>query len=119
MKTLRFVHLYLGCFFAPLITFFCLSGIWQELGFQDNKANTLIRLLSSLHTGHLSEKSKGSSLGSTYIQVFAIAMAASLVVSIILGVILAFRYGRGPLALGSLAAGFAMPLALILVFGHA
>jgi uncharacterized iron-regulated membrane protein len=29
MKFLRQLHLYLGCFFAPLVAFFALTGIIQ------------------------------------------------------------------------------------------
>jgi len=32
MQKLRQIHLYLGCFFAPMILFFALSGVWQEFG---------------------------------------------------------------------------------------
>jgi hypothetical protein len=35
MKTLRQVHVYLGCFFAPMILYFSLSGVWQVFRFND------------------------------------------------------------------------------------
>jgi hypothetical protein len=55
---------------------------------------------------------------SIWLEYFVVLMAASLVVSIVLGVILAFRYGRGTLALASLAGGILVPLLLIIVFAH-
>jgi hypothetical protein len=45
-------------------------------------------------------------------------MAASLVISILLGVIMAFKFGRGTLALASLAGGVLVPLVLIILFAH-
>jgi len=45
-------------------------------------------------------------------------MAVSLVLSIVLGVIMAFKFGRGTLALASLAGGVLLPLILIIVFAH-
>ena len=32
MKTLRTLHLYLGCIFAPILIFFAVSGLWQTMG---------------------------------------------------------------------------------------
>ena len=57
-------------------------------------------------------------LTSPYLEFFVAVMVASLVTSIILGVVLAFKFGRGTLALASLAAGVFVPLILILLFAH-
>jgi hypothetical protein len=120
MSTIRRAHLYLGCFFAPMLVFFSISGIWQVYGIQWADQNKLLRLLSTIHMGHnLSSKEPHPfTLTSPYLEFFVALMAASLVLNIILGVVMAFRFGRGSLALASLAGGIFVPLLLIVVFAH-
>ena len=113
MNALRRAHLYLSCFFAPMLAFFCLSGVWQTLGWQDGNAHPWLKLLSTIHTGH-GRKLQSIHLTSPFLTVFVIVMALSLLVSIGLGVTLAFRYGRGTLAVVSLAGGILIPLGVIL-----
>jgi hypothetical protein len=124
MNLLRRTHLYLGCFFAPMLLFFAISGIWQVLGWQDTRdaagkrtaSAQFFHELSTAHTGHAFHSGKGDSLTSPYLQGFVIAMAVGLAASIILGTILAFKYGRGMLALLSLLGGVLVPLGLIWLF---
>jgi hypothetical protein len=119
MKRLRLAHLYLGCFFAPMLLFFSVSGIWQVLGLQDRRdasgKRSVLAYISSIHTGH-GFKARHGSLSSVYLQGFIIAMAAGLIVSIVLGTILAFKYGHGKLAVLSLLVGILVPMTLIWVF---
>ena len=123
MIFLRRLHLYLGCFFAPMLLFFAVSGTWQVLGWQDTRdvsgkrtaLASILSYISTAHTGH-GLKARHSSLSSPYLQFFSLAMAAGLIASIILGTILAFKYGRGRLALLSLAGGFLVPACLIWLF---
>jgi hypothetical protein len=120
MNLLRRVHLYLGCFFAPMLIFFSVSGTWQVFGLQWGDNAKMLRLLSTIHMGQ-NVKPNGPNdhtLNSIWLEYFVVLMAASLVVSIILGVVLAFRYGRGTLALAALGGGVVVPLLLILLFGH-
>jgi len=35
MKRIRQIHVYLGCFFAPMILYFSLSGVWQVFRLND------------------------------------------------------------------------------------
>ena len=114
MNLLRRIHLYLGCFFAPMLVFFAVSGTWQELHLQWH--NDFLNLLSTIHTGN--ELKSGSDLSSPFLIGFIVLMAASLIISIILGVVMAFKFGRGTLALASIAAGTFIPLILIVVFAH-
>jgi hypothetical protein len=109
MQKLRSLHLYLGCVFAPLLLFFAISGIWQTLGFDSG----LLRRLSSIHTEH--PWKDGSQWGSVPLRAFILLMAASFVVTTILGVVLALRSGRSRrAALVCLLAGFLVPLVLVL-----
>ena len=114
MQKLRQVHLYLGSFFAPMLLFFALSGLWQEFGLQ---RYGWFRYLSAIHTGSRL-KSEAHHPSSLFLQGFVVLMGASLIVTIILGLVLAFKYGRGPVTLACLAAGLLIPLALILIFGQ-
>ena len=115
MQRLRRLHLYLGCFFAPMLTFFAFSGIWQEFGLQ--RYGAWIRYLSAIHTGSML-KSDTHHPSSLYLQGFVILMGASLIATIALGVIMAFKFGRGNMTFACLAAGALLPLALILIFGR-
>ncbi len=120
MNFLRRVHLYLGCFFAPMLLFFSISGIWQVYGIQWEEPNKLLRLLSTIHMGHnLRAKDPNAfTFTSPYLEFFVALMAGSLVASILLGVVMAFKFGRGTLALASLALGLFVPLVLIILFAH-
>lgn len=117
MKTLRRLHLYLGCFFAPLILFFAVSGAWQLFGahqFSDGyRPPAGVALLSTLHTGR-GLKSEPSTLSSPAMRFMVVAMAAALAVTILLGIVLAFRFEHRLAALGCLAGGIAVPVALVL-----
>ncbi len=115
MKNLRQIHLYLGSFFAPMLLFFALSGIWQEFGLQ--RYGGWIRYLSAIHTGSRL-KDAAHHPSSIFLQGFVILMGASLIATIILGLVLAFKYGRGTLTMACLAGGIIIPLALIFIFGR-
>jgi len=114
MKALRTLHLYLGCVFAPLLLFFALSGIWQRLGAQysGGQSTTLVQraisLLSTIHTGR--GLKSGETLSSPAMSVMAMAMAVSLIMTILLGVILAFRFGHQKVAVLCLLAGTLIPI---------
>jgi hypothetical protein len=110
MQKLRSLHLYLGCIFAPMLLFFAISGIWQTLGIR----SPLLQRLSTIHTSHALKI--GGSLTSYFMFIFVILMAGSFILSTILGVIMALKYGRSRrAALYCLAAGVAVPLVLVLL----
>jgi hypothetical protein len=116
MQKLRLAHLYLGCIFAPLLTFFCISGIWQVLGLHDvrrGQAPGILAYLSTLHTGGHLRSAGRATLSSPFFEGLSIAMALSLIATIVLGVFMAFRFGRGRSALICLAIGIAVPVLLI------
>jgi len=110
MQKLRTIHLYLGCIFAPPLLFFAVSGIWQTLGLH----SPILERLSTIHTSH--QLKSGGSLTSSFLLVFALIMAASFIVTTILGVIMAIQYGRNRGAVFyCLAFGVVFPLVLILI----
>jgi hypothetical protein len=86
MNRLRSIHLLLGCFFAPLILFFAVSGLWQVFGV----AGDPLRLLSTLHTLH--QPKDGSGLASPVFALLVVLMALSWIATASLGVVLALRH---------------------------
>ena len=115
MQKLRSIHLYLGCIFAPLLLFFAISGIWQTLGFQTD----FLQKVSSIHTER--RWKDGSELGSFPLRMFVVVMAVSFIVTTVLGVIMAIKFGRNrKAAYCCLALGLIIPLTMVLfrVFGH-
>jgi hypothetical protein len=108
MQKIRSLHLYLGCIFAPMLLFFAISGIWQTLGLQ---SHTLARL-STIHTSH--GLKTGDGLGTHALRLFVLLMAVSFIITTLLGVIMAIRFGRSRrAAYVCLAFGIAFPIALI------
>jgi hypothetical protein len=118
MNKLRLVHLYLGCAFAPLLAFFAISGVWQTFrlndGSEDHGLSRILLLLSTLHKSQGVKVRGITNLSSEPFRWLVVAMAISLLVTMILGVVMAFRFGRARLALLSLAAGIVVPVGLII-----
>ena len=121
MKKLRDIHLYLGCIFAPVLIFFAVTGAWQLFALHRGRKDgsysppRALVTLSDVHQyQHL--PSTGASHG-TPLRYFVLAAAVGLVFTSVLGIVMAFRYGRSTRAAGlCLAAGVAIPLALLLIY---
>ncbi|HTY89002.1 MAG TPA: hypothetical protein VMB80_16265 [Candidatus Acidoferrum sp.] len=116
MMTLRRVHLYLGCTFAPMLIFFAVSGLWQ-MGLRHNsdgtgRGDSVFAWLSTIHTGH---PLKAGTLSSAAMTWLVTAMAASLVVTVLLGVVMAFKFGSRRAAAACLVAGIVLPTILALL----
>ncbi|MDD5263011.1 MAG: hypothetical protein PHD76_14300 [Methylacidiphilales bacterium] len=116
MKTLRSIHLYIGCIFAPMICFFAATGIMQKIWLHGSQKQThgFLGLLSTLHTG-LGFKTSDhiSTLSSDLMDWFVWIMALSLVLNVILGVVMAYKFGHGKTATWCLLVGVAAPLLII------
>jgi hypothetical protein len=112
MKKLRSLHLYLGCIFAPMLLFFAISGIWQTFGLHLNS-----HFLARLSTIHMSRGLKtNDGFTSFFMMIFVLLMAVSFIVSVILGVAMALKFGGSKRAVVyCLAAGIVVPLAIIVI----
>ena len=80
MNFLRRIHLYLGCFFAPMLVFFSISGIWQVYGLQWVKGPNILTYLSTIHMGHqlfFKDPAKAYTFTSPYLEFFVVLMAAN------------------------------------------
>lgn len=116
MKQLRTIHLYLGCVFGPLLLFFAVSGIWQTLKLHlGEDSSEALSVLSTIHTSRALKGGAISTLSSPLLETCVIAMAVGLIVTAILGIVMAIRFGRSRRAVYlSIAAGTVLPLSLIL-----
>jgi hypothetical protein len=115
MKTLRQLHLYLGCFFAPLIAFFALTGIMQTYRLNEAPKDqpqppAWVKAMAMVHKNQ--NLARGEPAGA--MKFMTAVMGAALAATIVLGVILAFKFGRSRLAvIGCLVLGTVIPVAAL------
>jgi len=118
MKTLRRVHLYLGCFFAPLLIFYVLTGWYQTVNPDRRKgvsdSTDLISRLSRVHVEQYYPTESASGYSTRLFRGLVVIMATALITTVILGIVLAFRSSRNkwPVWL-SLALGIVLPVLLL------
>jgi hypothetical protein len=97
MKNLRRLHLYLGCFFTPMLLFYILTGWYQTVVpnrlKSPSEAETLVQKLRVVHVDQIypseSEVQKPSS--PRFYKVLVVIMAIAATVTIALGLVLAFK----------------------------
>lgn len=118
MAKLRKLHLYLGCFFAPMLLFFVVTGWYQTVNPDRRKgasdSDTIISRLNRVHVEQYypSETAEGYTIKPfTWL---VVAMSVALIATTVLGIVLAFRFSRNkwPVWL-SLVFGFAVPMAIL------
>lgn len=73
----------------------------------------MLSLLSTLHTGRGLKSQAPNDLSSPAMKVIIVAMAASLLITMILGVVMAFRFGRGRVVMVCLLGGVIVPVILV------
>jgi glycerol uptake facilitator-like aquaporin len=124
MRLLRRIHTYLGCFFAPLLLFYVLTGWYQTVNHDRLKspaeAETLVQRLRTVHVDQIYPTDREVTRPSSpkMFQVLVVAMAVALVTTVLLGIVLAFRSTRNRWPVWvSLILGFAVPAALLWI-GH-
>ena len=95
MKALRRLHLYLGCFFTPLLLFYLATGWYQTFHINRNKkvgeAETWVSRLTSVHKDQLYPTESASGYSTRLFQMLVVIMSVALMTSIALGLILAWR----------------------------
>lgn len=116
MKTIRRIHLFLGCFFAPLLVVFALTGVLQTFELHESTkdgsyvAPRWLEVAASLHKHSTLSKA----VPSPAMRVFVTFMALALVITMILGVVLAFRSVRNVWSVAAcLVMGVVVPLVLL------
>jgi uncharacterized iron-regulated membrane protein len=122
MKFIRRLHLYLGCFFAPLLLFYVATGWYQTLTLDRNKnvgeAETFVAKMASIHKDQIYPTESALGYSTKPFKILVVVMSIALILSVLSGLYLAFRMLRQKwLVWGSLALGIAVPV-LILWLGQ-
>jgi len=116
---MRNVHLYLGVFFTPLLVFFLISGAWQTFGLHEASESgnyappAIIKSLSQVHKNQRwvdSHKKPDSSVPFRYL---VLLMTIGLLVTTVLGIVMAFKYTRPWIVWACLSTGIAVPCLLL------
>ncbi|HKB89017.1 MAG TPA: hypothetical protein VKC60_00740, partial [Opitutaceae bacterium] len=102
--------------FTPLIAFFAVTGALQVYNFHENTkdgsytAPAWIEAAANVHKDqHLH---KGDAAGT--MKVLTVVMSVALLLTMVLGVVLAFKYGRSATyVVGSLVLGIVIPIVVI------
>ena len=116
MKNLRSVHLYLGCFYAPMLILFAITGLYQTIPLDHYIHLPFLSQLSSIHTGqHYKAYRAGNSWTSIYMRYLIVTMTLSLVFTIILGIIMAWKFGHRRAVLLCVCGGIAVPALFVLM----
>ena len=115
VPTLRRAHLCLGCFFAPMLVFFTLSGLWQMQHPHGLNGSWAGGYLSTIHTGHRLKSETVPTLSSPTLRGFIVLMALSLLLNVALGLMLAWRSPHRHAAAWSVFAGATSPAALVIL----
>jgi len=117
---LRQIHTYLSVFFSPLLLLFIFTGGWQTFTPDDSRDkgafNTLMLKFSSIHTDNYFPRNGAEHHASATFKYFVAAMVASLMTSILIGLILACQNRRNiPWVVAAFLLGIVLPaLALFL-----
>src|SRR6266481_396857 len=109
MKRLRRLHTYLGCFFAPLLLFFVLTGWYQAVMHNRQKGTgepgDWKARLTSVHVDQIYPAGSTSVYSPTLFRALVVVMAVAL------GVTLAIRFTPNKRAVWlSLVFGFVVPI---------
>ncbi|HEU0010901.1 MAG TPA: hypothetical protein VFT34_13875 [Verrucomicrobiae bacterium] len=115
MKLIRRIHLFLGCFFAPLLLFYVSTGWYQSVTLRRNKgvgeADDWPGRLRSVHVDQIYPTEAANAYSPWLFRALVVTMAVALIVTIVLGVILAFRSIRQRWMVWlSLGLGFLVPV---------
>jgi hypothetical protein len=123
LKLLRRLHLFLGCFFAPLLLFYVATGWYQTVTLRRNKgvgeADDLPSRLRSVHVDQIYPTESANSFSPILFRVLVVTMAIALIATIVIGVVLAFKSLRQRwLVWVSLALGFLVPVLFLWLGQH-
>jgi hypothetical protein len=117
LRRLRQVHLLLGCFFAPFLTYFALSGAWQTLRWNEAPKNQPANVYSLMSFPHVYQTMPGAVPKierSHSFKWFAVLMSFGFIATAALGVYMAWRAAsQRRLVLLCLVAGVLLPMAFM------
>lgn len=120
MRRLRSLHTYLGVFFAPLLLFFVVTGGYQTVDTERLKspsdAETVVQKLRVVHTDQIYPKTGAlhQKASPTAFKALVIAMSVGIGITLVLGLVLAFRFARSLVAVSAaLVLGTVVPIGLL------
>ncbi len=119
IKAMRNAHLYLGCFFAPLLIFYVITGGIQTFNLhEESKENNyeppqIIKSLSQVHKDQRWTDSQRRPQPSQKFRYLVLLMSVGLLVTTILGILMAFKYTSPWLVWACLGLGFLAPSLLL------
>jgi len=124
MKFIRRAHLYLGCFFAPLLVFFILTGWYQTVVpnrvKSASEAEPLWQKLRVVHSDQIypSEQEFEKPSSPKLFQALVVVMSIAATLTVVLGLVLSFKLLKPvwPVVL-CLVLGILLPV-LLLWLGH-
>ena len=124
MKNIRRLHLYLGCFFTPMLLFYILTGWYQTMNpnriKSPSEAETLVQKLRVVHVDQIypSEQEFQKPSKPKMFKALVVTMAIAATLTIVLGLVLAFRTLKNKVWVGlALGLGVLLPM-LILWLGQ-
>ena len=125
MKRLRQLHLYLGVFFTPMLLFFIGTGWFQTVDHDRLKspgeAETLVQKLRVVHTDQIYPETGviRQKASPKVFQGLVVAMSVALILTTLLGLVLAFRFSRSALTVSAAPVlGVVLPVAILWLAPH-
>ena len=120
MKFIRRAHLFLGCFFPPLLLFYILTGWYQTVNQNrlktPSEAETLLQKFRVVHSDQIypSENELDKPSSPKFFKALVVVMSIAATVTIVLGLVLSFRLFRPvwPVWL-CLALGILLPMLML------
>ena len=115
MKLIRRWHLYLSCFFAPMLIFYISTGWYQTFNPNRNKAfgekGSFVTRLRSIHVDQIYPTYKATDFSPILFKYLVVLMSICLLLTIVLGLFLAFKSLRTKWTLWlSLSLGVIVPV---------
>jgi hypothetical protein len=124
LKLFRKVHLYLGCFFSPILMFFIVSGALQTFGLHEPHKNgykppAVVESMAQVHKNQRFATDDVRPAPSEFFRWFVLAMSAGLLVNVILGILMAFKFADPKFVWVVMILGIAVPVLILSVpFWH-
>jgi len=116
---MRNVHLYLGCFFAPLLILFLVTGCLQTFDLHQAKKDGSYNppgIVKSLSGVHMDQRWADNSMRpqpSVIFRYLIILMSLGLLVTTVLGIMMAFKYTKPWMVWACLSMGVFIPFYLL------
>ena len=98
MKILRRVHLWLGCFFTPMLLFYVATGWYQTLTLNRTKipgeAEGLVAKFREVHVNQVFPADAVMGYRTWMYKTAVVLMSIALIVTVMLGIVMAFQMNR-------------------------